>query len=322
MCPRNCTLLSIIMFAVLSNITSIHGDDPKTEEIEIQPAWEKGEKVSYEFWKQAHKKKPGRNSVDATFRSKLDLEVMEKNKNGYLVKWLMGKPKLESGNRELAKNPLFEKMLALSAEIPILLEIDSEGTLEGVKNWKEIQTKMEKATDDMFDLLEQNRAATSISQSIKDQTKTLFKTREQVEILSTKEAQLFFMMLGIPLSTSDTLEYEDSLPNPFGLEPLPSKAAISVVSIDRKKGVILLTWKQTIDPQKAFQIIMRSLAKMTGKEVPKITTPSDLIITDDARFVIDINSGWIRQMSHCRTIEAGDYKEVVTFRIKQLTEDK
>src|SRR5262249_3806810 len=152
------------------------------------------------------------------------------------------------------QNPLVKQMTNLLKGFQIVLEIDSSGSIEGVRNWKELKKRSAKLLDTMTEELQKGGVAKAMVARACAQVASMFATKEQIEQMSTRDAQLFFLILGRAYPPSKALEYEDKLQNPLGGEPFPSRAVFSLKAIDKKSGRAVVTWKQTVDPKEAGRV--------------------------------------------------------------------
>ncbi|MBL8823574.1 MAG: hypothetical protein JNJ77_13375 [Planctomycetia bacterium] len=288
------------------------------KEIELLPKWKVGDKVSYEYVKNVVEKKPPRNPTNVTFQSQVNLEVLEKSKDGgFIVQWKMGN--LSVDNAQLANDQYFHKFMNITNSLPIELELDSDGAYSGVRNWKDVQIKLHETVDLTIERLARTEKDKVRLAFIKKQSLATMRTREQVEILATKEPQMFFMLMGFPLSLGESIEYSDVLPNPTGSEPFPSKAVLTLKSVDKKQQLGTVRWKQTIDPEKGAKALKKTLESLAGKTASKDDFPKSVSIEDDADFVIDLKNGWLEKMTHTRTSTIGESSRRETIRFMKTT---
>ena len=99
------------------------------------------------------------------------------------------------------------------------------------------------------------------------------------------------------------MEYEDMSPNPFGGEPFLCLARFELKEVNKKLGVVKISWSQKVNPEDAQRIMDKPLKHITGqmgKPVPKSEALKLLPLEDSADFSFDLNTGWIQTVSHKR----------------------
>ena len=104
-------------------------------------------------------------------------------------------------------------------------------------------------------------------------------------------ARIFYMPAGSALALGEKREYEDHLPNPFGGEPLPSKAYLRLSKLDAAASEAVIDWRHPIDPAKAGPILeasIREAAKRTGQPLPADASLNFDPIEDAATYVYDL----------------------------------
>jgi len=185
----------------------------------------------------------------------------------------------------------------------LVLELDSQAAIQGVQNWKELKELSTKLLDDLTNELKAAGVDQATTAKVRTQAASIFATKQQIEQLGTREAQLFFMPLGVEFEKGKPVEFDDKLPNPFGGESFPSRARFSLKEIDKKLGVAKVTWTQTVATEEARRIMektLKDMAQRLGKPVPQANTLKTLTLEDSAEFSVELASGWIKAFTHKR----------------------
>jgi hypothetical protein len=312
--------ISILIFIALGFAFVIKIETSIAEiTVELLPRWNKGEKQSLELVKSRKKTRGGKVVLETTARTDLDVEIIEANNDGYLLSWTYNETILD--NPEQAQNPIIKQMSNLLKGHQIVFEVDSQGYINGVKNWKEMKKKSEEFLNIISKTLRESGLDKTTVDMLCNQVAAMFSTKEQIEMLSTRDAGLYFLPLGKSYMLASPFEYDDLLPNPFGGEPFPSKALLSLESHDVKKNRSIVKWKQTIIPEDAARILEKTfqdLSNRLGKPMPKEDELSTIDIKDYAEFTVIASSGWIEKFKHTRTIkiDASWQKDTSVIRMK------
>ncbi|WPD21745.1 MAG: hypothetical protein SD837_16240 [Candidatus Electrothrix scaldis] len=270
--------------------------------IEVLPRWKKGEKVQYEIIKTRRKRQGKSVTMDLTTRTDLEIEVLSKKNDGYVLAWTLGATRFDDPNQ--AKKRLNQQMSNMLKDQRIILELDSQAVINGVQNWKDLQESSKKILKILTAELNNAGLDPAMIAKVRTQITSMFATKQQIEQLCTREARIFFMALGIELAPSNLLEYEGKLPNSFGGESFPCHAQFALKAVNRKSDRVKISWNQKMLPDDARRIMertLRDLARRLGKTMPDAEQLKSLTIEDSAEFVLEISTGWIQHVKYART---------------------
>jgi hypothetical protein len=275
--------------------------DAAENSVELLPRWKKGEKLRFEMVKSRQKTQGDKATLKTTTRTDLEIEVLSASKDAFILAWTLGETRFD--NPSQAEHRLVQKVANLLKGYRIVLELDSQAAIQGVQNWKQLK----EASTNLLDTLTDELKVAGIDQATVAKTRaqvaSMFSTKQQIDQLGTREAQLFFMALGIEFEGGEPVEFEDKLPNPFGGEPFPSLARFALKEVDKKQGMAKVTWTQTVASEDARRIMEKTLKDLTqrlGKPVPDADRLKTFTLEDGAEFSIELSSGWIQSFTHKR----------------------
>ena len=297
----------ILAFVFTGPFESFGQSTEQQESLEVEIRWKHGEKYRYEIVKARRKYEADNLSLNTQSRTPLAIEVLEKTSEGYVLGWTMGETTFDAP--EIAANPLAKQMGNLLKGFTILLEIDSNGVITGVQNWKELQEKSDSAVNTLTGALQKSGLPEQLITNIASQVRSVLSTKEQIEQLCTKEPQMFLLVLGRRYPLSEPFEYEDQLANPYGGEPFPSRGVFSVNEFSDETNLATITWQQSIDADESRRIMentLKELAVRMGRPVPDGELLKTLAIGDEAEFLLDVASGWPVRLNHTRTVDSGE----------------
>ena len=236
----------------------------------VLPHWKKGEKRNYEMFKSRERFKEGKAVLKAAGRMDVTVEVLGADKNGYVIGWTYN---ILSDDPRLGDNPVVESMLALLKGYRVILNVDSQGEITGVQNWRQIQETVKSLSEVV---IRQKAKDAALVEAEKEKMgkvlAALMGTEEQVTLLCTREVQVFLFVLGQELALPKGLEYENQLPNPFGGDPFTARGSLTLKTKDQKTGSATFVLSQKLDPDttaRALEKIMREMIERTGRPLPE-----------------------------------------------------
>lgn len=286
--------------------------------LKLEPQWKQGEKKSYEIVKTLKKVASGKVLVDATNRTDLQIAVIKADSQGYLVSWTMGETKFAEA--KLAEHPIVKQVANLLKDYPIILQVAPTGELKGVQNWKELKAKATEALKAMAQLWDQSGLDKNLVTQMKEQLASTFATKEKIDQMCTREANLFFMALGRTYQTGKNMTYDTLLPNPIGGEAFPATGSFVLKSYDKTTGKATIDWKQHILPKEASRVMektMKRILKRLGKNMKHDMPPTTYQSEDSGEFSIAVPSGWILSLTQSRTVMTDSGSRVDTTTIKE-----
>jgi hypothetical protein len=276
--------------------------------IEILPHWSRGDSFDLMITRTREKSVDGQSTVSGKTHTRFTVEVLRADRNGYLVGWTAG----DTGFEVPASSESFLRhVVGLMKGLQIVLQIDPRGTITGVQNWKELKGETLKVLDAVLantpDSQKENTEYLLMSK-LRAQWETMFGTKEQIERLCTRDARIYFMVLGRAYIPDKPLTYDDQLPNPLGGEPFPARTTIALKTFDNQSGQALLTKNQTTDPQHALRIMESMVKEMSarqGKKAPERQLSKAIAMEDHVEIAVDVNMGWVTKLTRTQSVLLG-----------------
>ena len=280
--------------------------DKPEEPIDLPTDWQEGDKLRYTLVKSRKRTRGSDTVFDNSSSTDIDIEILETSPAGYLVGWTTGKPTV-SGN---SNDPLVQQVLNLFSDVQMRLMLDNSISIVGIQNWQEVQSRSVELVEILAKRTEESvgsQAAAGVRQ-----TASMFSSERQVMNLCARDAQMFFLILGGTYEVAPN-EYEDRLPNPYGGEPFPSKAAFRLLGIQPDKNQAVVQWTQTLDPvatRRIMEVIVRDMTSRMGANAPDQQILKDFAIDDEATAYVDLETGWPATVKHQRTSRTGGATQV------------
>ncbi|MBL8858356.1 MAG: hypothetical protein JNL28_07635 [Planctomycetes bacterium] len=290
-----------MLLAILAlSCAAVAAEDDKV--VQLPHSWSVGTKYHIEFTKTREDIEDGLPKKTASSRTPIDVEVIAKREDGYTFRWTFGKP--IAGAEVKVGQALIDKVTALVDGLRMDLLIDSAGSVTGLANAAEMDAHIEKMSQRLFaelgslGALEDSQLAL-LKKAVAEMKGPAF----QASYVSYP--QMFYMPAGAALTVGEKNMYEDRLPNPFGGEPLPSKAYLQLRELRTAANEAVVEWRQSIDSDRAGPILdasIRAYAKRIGQELPEGAAAMSFDAIEDAStFVYDLATGIPKSVVSSRT---------------------
>ncbi len=310
---RATTVRSIILALICLPLLGLA--DFQNHSVEVLPHWKKGDTIRLEINRARVKSADGRSTITGKTHTDFRIEVLRAGGDGYLVGWTAGKTKFDSPSQ--AEHSFLGQVVNLMNGLQIILEIDSRGTITGVRNWKELKAATLKSLDALAaaEDVRKEKPDNAFMSSLRAQWESMLGTKEQVEELCTREAQVYFKVLGRGYTHNNPYEYEDLFPNPLGGEAFPTHASMALKTFDKQAGRAVITWSQVADPKQVSRILESMLKEMSArveKEPLEGEFPKAISMEDHAEIVVDVTTGWVKTLNHARSVNFGTRAQVDT----------
>jgi len=289
--------------------------DGRSHSIEVLPHWKKGDRVHLEITRSRVKSADGTTTITGKTHTDFTIEVLSANDDGYLVGWTAGKTTFDAPSQ--AEHSFLGQVVNLMHGLQIILEIDSHGAIRGVQNWKGLKATALKSLDALAateDVQKETPNKARMSR-LRAQWESMLGTKEQVEELCMREAQVYFKVLGRRYAHHEPFEYEDLLPNPLGGEAFPTHASMALKTFDKQAGQAVITWSQTADPKHVSRILESMIKEMNarlGGKPMEGEFPQAISMGDHAEIVVDVTTGWVKTLKHARSVNFGTRAQVDT----------
>ena len=298
---------------VLMSLPLLGLTDVQSHSIEVLPHWKKGETVRLEITRARVKSADGKSTITGKTHTDFTIEVLSAKDDGYLVGWTAGKTRFDSPSQ--AEHSFLGQVVNLMNGLQIILEIDSHGAIRGVQNWKGLKATALKSLDALTatEDLQKEKPDKALMSNLRAQWESMLGTKAQVEELCTREAQIYFMVLGREYAYNNPYEYEDLLPNPLGGEAFPTHARMALKTFDKQAGQAVITWSQIADPKQVARILesmMKAMSARLGEKPLDGEFPKAISMEDHAEIVVDVATGWVRTLTHTRSVNFGTRAQV------------
>lgn len=217
----------------------------------------------------------GEITLDVTSHTPIQVNIVSKTDRGYILSWEYGQSILE--------------------DVPSSVESFVEDFANLISGWK-VEYEVEESGR-IIELVKSDQIDGFLSDEI------------QTDGILPEDIQLFHIVYGWPpFEPGTSLTYEESTPNPFGGEPIPSTGKLEVTEFSPASNQLTIHWTKSMDQELYRQFMLDFLTEMAKEMGTDPPTDADLPIfkiEDSGEIHIDINTGWITSAEFIKKIEAG-----------------
>lgn len=242
--------------------------------------WSTGDSYNFKVTKVKQKWKDDKLVKNDSTQYIANFEVIDSTEKSYKIKWTFE-------NNLVNTYEIPEKLLEKYPECKrteIIYTTTETGEFVAIENWEEYGKMMK----DVFDaLIETNSGAekeklTAVMAPMIES----FSSRQSIEGVVFKELQYFHFPLGIEISTTDTLEYQEEYPHIFGGDPVKGRGVLYVEEVDFESEYCVLINQAQMDPEQAKVLLTSAFRKMgvTGENLDEELKNADISIRDDNRY--------------------------------------
>ncbi len=290
--------------------------------VELPVNWTVGERHRFDMIKTRQNARGRANPTVSRASTSVEIEVLEKRADGYLIQWTFGRSRLLSNHGP--GTVLAERMANITAGMRLVIALDRTGSVTGLANVDEIVAHYQKASNAILGWLQEAGAGPAVVRQIKGATRQLLNPRF-VSVVSLKEPSLYFLASGGRYTLNVKSEYEDALPNPFGGQPFPSKAYFLLSDLNAGRNQATVQWVQALDPMRSAPILLEAasrLAQGAGRPPPTDLEAkafsSTISVEDQASYVFDLSDGWLISGVHRRSSRIQELRKVEQVEFKSV----
>jgi hypothetical protein len=285
--------------------------------LELKPKWKSGDIVRYEMTRTYSRDTDGKPGRKVTVRTPVEVEVIATDDEGTLLRWTQGSTVFDDPKQD--DDPLVRAISGIQKGLDIDLELNADGVLIGLRNWKELRGTGLKVQDAVLAQMAKTGTTKNTIESLRKETEKLFASKESLTAAFIPHAALLLLPYGREYELGKTVPYETTIPNVFGGdEPFPAKGTYTLKSISKDATTAILVFKQTLDPKEANSVLrqwLEDVAKKTSKPAPKELP--ELQVEDALEYEFDLVNGWLKSVTHTCTAKMGTNSQSETVTLKR-----
>lgn len=309
------------LFIIFSFITCFGQID--TTKVPVISYWSKGDSYDFKVTKIKQKWNEGNLTENDSSSYIVNFEVIDSTETGYKIKW-----KHKTNFTGLLIPVELTRALSKYAMTEIIYTTNEVGEFMGVENWEEIAAMVKEMFVSMIDLAaaEEEINEKDLAQIIQP-LMNIYETREGIEQLLFKELHYFHFPFGAEFTPSETITYEDELPNMLGGDPIRGNTKIYFDDVNFEESHCVIMYEMDLNPDDTKNLLAAFFKqmKLDDKEMDEAMKTARFEIKDRNRYEyyyypgIPVNIDVKRESLMDFGVEKG--KAVENIRIEWLGQD-
>lgn len=271
-----------LFFVIFLSVPTLSFSKNDTTSVAFIAYWSLGDSYSYEItkytqqWKGDELVKFDSSSYSAEFL------VIDSTETSYQIKWKY--------THELFRSQVVDQVLLQSLNVKPILEIiystDEYGEFVGIDNWEEVRDAVNEIFETLTPILVEGKESGPAIQQVLQQMKNTYQSKIGIEAFVVPELKLLHFPFGASLEVGRIYEYDDSLPNLFGEEPVDAKGQLYLDEVDVEDEYCLLIQEVQLEENSSKSMIMDffRLSGLDSEEFEKVVGEAVLEINDYNKF--------------------------------------
>jgi hypothetical protein len=289
--------VSPLICLVIALATTVPGTSG-VQAIDITPRLHAGDEFRLEVVHLRERSVDSQQSRTST--TPVDVRVLTATRDGFTLEWTVG----STSSADDGKSPLVDLTSRMMRGVRLRLALTGDGKLAEVVNREQVLSDLQGSVTAVMREL--------VSQLPADQRPEMERIASQAlsppALLAgaTREAEIYFGMNGTALHVGEPVEVEFERPNPFGGDPLPATFRVEAESATATNAVI--TTATIYDRDAVLELMRGRLEQQTGRAVSAEDGEilAKVQIADDGRYLLDRETGLMREVVLSRRVNAGD----------------
>jgi hypothetical protein len=250
--------------------------------------------------------------------SRVAVRVLEADGLAARLEWVSGEPALSSPPEETdAYVELAHKVIA---ELRFEIAIDDEGGFGGLANVTQIEHGLPGLVQDK---------ALEFAREIEDEVEHANFLATAPRVLNTprlirtaaRDMEIYFSLSGAELDPDGPIIADLQVPDPLGaLRLVASEVELELAGVDEESQTARVRYTQRF-AEEVVQEFQASI--LDGIDLPEDADPPEIDLHDEADYVYDLQTGWMKEVAYRRIMSAGENLrrvEVTEIRLAGLTE--
>ncbi|NJM24839.1 MAG: hypothetical protein HC859_04280 [Bacteroidia bacterium] len=279
---RYSLLRRFIPVAILCSLSVLGFAQADSTSIPFVAYWSKGDTYTFRVtklkkqWRSDQQTKDDSSSYTASFL------VMDSTESSYRIKWSFKMNVIA----DFGLPAEARQMLSKYENNEIIYRTNELGEFVEIENWEALSKDMRDMYREVIDMIAKDRKVDKqLLNSTMQPFIEAFQSKEAVEQLAFKELQLFHFPFGVEFNVSDTLQYEEELPNMFGGAPIKGISHLFFNDVDVSNYYCSFTRTMRLDPDDTRTMLTDLFRKMklNDKDFQQALGSSKVDINDTKR---------------------------------------
>lgn len=251
--------------------------------------WSPGDLYAFRVTKTKRQWREDEVTMDNASSYLVHFEIMDSTATRYTIRW--------SFDYDFSQLPLdqrFYDMFAKYQTTEVIYTTTELGEFVGIENWQEISDNMKGITSLVLDIVSEEDPSMAASyQAALNPLLEVYNTKEGIEQTIFEELFFFHFPFGYEYDVSETLEYQDFLPNMFGGKPIRGDVQLYFDEVDYESATCKIIQEMQINPGDAKNAISSVIASMglSDEEFDEAMRSAQFDITDYNQYEYNYDPG-------------------------------
>mgnify|MGYP000022262225 CR=1 FL=1 len=280
----------IILFALSLLFTPIIAQINKSDSsVQVVSYWNKHDKQRYTITEESYQVKNATDTIKRQlFTYDVDVEVIDSTATSYTIKWLY-----RNFNVKHSWNPIMEKLLSVSNNLPVIIKTSEMGVFKEVVNWEDVRDYIGKG----INVIKSEYKDVPSLYPVFEQIQNTFSTREAIENSAIQEIQQYYTFHGAKYKLNE--EYPGSIkrPNVYGGEPFDAEINVYLDEINFNDDNVILRTSQAVNNKQltdAAYGYVKKMAQNMGAPFNTKRIDFPLAVNNiDTASRIQASTGWV-----------------------------
>jgi hypothetical protein len=260
----------LLLISFLISAASVFGQSDST--VNFVAYWHVGDIYDFKVTKIKKDWRDGELTRDDSSTYIATFEVLEETDKRYKIKYSLKEEAYSNlGLNNVGISDEYLKVAAKHPIPPVIYTTTELGEFEGITNWREISKSVEALMDELLNTIAVDNGSKlkrKDFEKIMSPLLDIYSSKEGIEQLVFGELQFMHFPYGLEYNPTDTIFYEDQLPNMMGGDPIRGDAKLYFESVDFEEEQCVLQQRMTLNPDDMRELINTVFKKMGLDKIP------------------------------------------------------
>lgn len=293
------------------------------EHLLIATNFPEGERYRLEVTETRERSRDGRFVMGQTSEMGVDMVIKSGTAQGpgegALIEWTFGPATVETAGDPRAGRLASELGKLIDGQI-VVYRTNRDGEVTELGNPGQISVFYEKSIDRVLTAIDAQADDQRLVDNIRSNLTPLL-SDDYAAARALDLPRLLHFFSGLELAAGQAYSRDGVMNLPPSADALPSTLDYELKWFDRPAGVAWLSWRQSVDPQRAAGAVkayIETLAAQSGRATPEGFDIGAIEVSDGADYEIDLTTGFPRQVIYTRKVELFGFTQTEKRRIRVL----
>jgi hypothetical protein len=289
--------------------------------------WKAGTMLEYASEDLTTKDLGGRERTRST--STATVRISEVSDEGFVQAWSWRDNNYVVEEGDKAEEAAVREFSAALQDIVLEVQLDADGTYQGLRNLDRITPRLREATLPMISAGMDEKLAAISDEAKREEARKAGQAQVEaildrmlapavVEVMLARNIQWYNALAGIDIEPDQDYEAKLELPSPVGGPAIPVTIVFSLSVSRDDPDDMYVVFEQKIDRGNAGVALSAIVESLFGTKLPAGEDAPEMSIVDDGMFVVHRPTGVPEMFESTRTVKYGERSKVERYRLRLL----